>query len=179
MGGSGEQSRRPIALPRDVLVVKCRNADAELLRLAADLVQRGEPVVNIEGGILQSLGHDRPGALLELENEMRVLRARFFIQVFRKTKEQDVAQEIEDRFFDRRVAALGRRDRSLDDRAIVLAHRFSGRDVGSINRETGDRFANCAIQRIEGEIAEPAILLPKAIEHVAEDVDVVRERRVA
>ena len=51
-----------------------------------------------------------------------------------------------------------------------------GSDVRAINRETRDRFAHRAGQRIEGEIAKPAVLLREPVEHVAQNVDVVRER---
>ena len=120
------------------------DADPEMLRLAADFVQRREPVVNVKGGVLEPLRHDRPGALLKFQNEMHVRGARLVVEVFRKTEKQNVAQKIEDRFFDRRVAPFRGRDRALDDRAILLAHRLPGRDVSAVNRETGDRFAHGA-----------------------------------
>ena len=130
-----------------------------MLRLAADFVQRRQPVVDIESRVLESLRHDRAGHCWNFKDEMRVLGAGFLIEVLRETEEQDVAQEIEDRFFDRGIAPLGRGDRALDHGAICIAHRPAGRDVSSVNRETGDRFAHREGQRIEGEIAEPAILL--------------------
>ena len=102
--------------------------------------------------------------------------ARFVIEIFRETEEQNVAQEIEDRFLQRRVAPFRRDDGALDDGAILLAHRLAGRDVSAIDREAGDRFAHRAGQRVEGEIAEPAIRFREPVEHVAEHVDVVRER---
>ena len=117
VGGSREQRRRPIALPLAIALVKFVDADPEMLRLAADFVQRGQPVVNVERRILQALRHDRPGALLEFQNEMRVLGARFLVQIFRKTEEQNVAQKIEDRFFDARdCAASPQRPRARSPR---------------------------------------------------------------
>ena len=65
-----------------------------------------------------------PVALLEFENEMRVLRARFVVEIFRETQEQDVAQEIEDGFLDRRVAAFRRGDGALDHCAVLVADRL-------------------------------------------------------
>ena len=66
--------------------------------------------------------------------------------------------------------------RSITARSSSLTG-CAGREISPINREAGDRFAHSAAQRIEGEIAIPAILLRKPIEHVAEDIDVVGERQ--
>ena len=156
------------------------HADPELLRFAADFIERGQPVEDVKRRVLQSLGHDRPGALLKLENKVRVLGSRFLIEVFRETKEQNVAQEIEDRFFDRRVATLGRRrPRARSRRDLPRSPVASAVEVSAINRETGDGLAHGAGERIEREIAEPAILFRKPIEHVAENVDVVGQRQSA
>ena len=94
------------------------DAETELLRLAADFVQRRQPVVNIEGGILESLRHDRAGALLKFQNKMHVLGAGFVVQILRETKKQNVAQEIKDRFFDRRIAPFRRGHGAFNDGAI-------------------------------------------------------------
>ena len=40
------------------------DAGAELLRLAADLIERGEPVVDVEDRVLEPLRHHRAGELL-------------------------------------------------------------------------------------------------------------------
>ena len=90
-----------------IAFVKCLDTQPELLRLAADFVERRQTVINVEHRVLESLRHDRPGELLEFENEMHVLLARLHIQVLRETKKQNVAEEIKDRFFHRRIATLG------------------------------------------------------------------------
>ena len=64
---------------------------------------------------------------------MHVLGARLLVQVFRETEEQNVAQKIEDRFFERGIASLRRSDRALDHGAIGVAHRPAGREVGPVN----------------------------------------------
>ena len=147
--------------------MKLVDAEAEMLRLASHFVQRRQPVVNIERRVLEPLRHDRPGALLEFQNEMRVRLPRFVVEIFRETKEQNVAQEIEDRFLERRISALRRDHGALDDGAIFFAHRLSGSDVGAVNREAGNRLAHRAGERLEGEIAKPAVFLRKPVEHVA------------
>ena len=138
--------------------MKRLNAQPKELRFAADFVQRGQSVINIKHRVLESLGHDRAGELLKLEHEMRVRGALLLIEVFRKTKEQKIAQKIKDRFLDRGIAPFCRRHRALDHRAIFLAHRFARLEISAINRETGNCFAHRARQRFQSEIAKPAIL---------------------
>ena len=157
--------------------MKLFHTDSKMLRLAADFVQRGQPVVNVERRILEPLRHDRPRALLEFQNEMLVLGARFVVQVFGEPEQQNIAQKIEDRFFQRRVPSFRRRHRALNNRAIFFADGLARRDVSPINRKTGDRFANGARQGFQREIPEPPVLFRKPVEHVAENVHVVRQRQ--
>ena len=107
--------------------MKRLDLEAKLLRFAADFIQRRQPVVNVERSILETLRHDRAGALLEFENEMFVCAARAsVIHVFREMEEQNVAQKIKDRFFDSRVASFGRRHRAINHRAIFVVYRTPG-----------------------------------------------------
>src|SRR6184192_2770743 len=69
---------------------------------------------------------------------MRVRGAFDSIKIRRKTKEQHVAQIIEDRLVHSRVAALRRPDRTLDDLTIFVADRLTRRKISSVNREAGD-----------------------------------------
>ena len=152
-------------------------ADSKLLRLAADFVERSQPVVNVKHGVLVSFGHDRPRGLLKLEDKMRVRGACVVIEIFRKPEEQNIAQKIKDRFFNCGIPALGCRDGALDYLSILVVHRPSRRKVGSINRKAGNRLADGARERFEREIAIPAVLLGKPIDHVAQNINVVGERQ--
>ena len=87
-------------------LMKRVDAEPELLRLAANFVERGESIVNVKRRVLETLRHDGAGELLKLEHEIRVLLARLDVQIFREPKQQNVAQEIEDRFLGRRIAAF-------------------------------------------------------------------------
>ena len=49
--------------------------DAEVRRMAADLVQRDEAVVAVERGVLHALRHHRRGELLEAHREVEHLAA--------------------------------------------------------------------------------------------------------
>src|SRR5262249_1112356 len=125
-------------------LVKRIDAETKLLRFAADFIERRETVVNVEHRVFETLGHDRSGELLKLQDEMDVLLARLRIQIFREPKKQNVAKEIEDRFLYRRITALGGSDRALDHLAIFVAHRLARREIGPINRKTGDCFSHRA-----------------------------------
>ena len=94
-----------------------------MLRLAPHFVERDKTIINIERRVFESLRHDWRGALLEFQDEMFVRGARFLVEVFRKTQQQNIAQKIEDRFFQGRVPPLRRRDRALDDGTVFVAHR--------------------------------------------------------
>src|SRR5437868_12371990 len=141
------------------------DAEAKLLRLASDLVQRRQSVVNVKNRILESLRHDRAGELLKLENKLHVFRALFFVQIFRKTEEQQVTQKIKDRFFNRRIALFRRRDCALDDVAIFLARGPSWFAIAAVNRKTGDRFAARTRQSLQRIIPKPTVLLGEPIHH--------------
>src|SRR5436309_300947 len=148
------------------------NARPKLLRLAAHFVYCYEPVVNVKDCVLQSLGHDRSGGLLKFQNEMRVRGAFGSAKVRRETKEQHLAQIIEDRLVHSRVAALGRGDCALDNLSIFIVHRLIGLEISAINRKAGDGLAQRARQRLEREIAIPSVLLGKPVEHVPQNIDI-------
>src|SRR5713101_791629 len=82
-----------------VAFVKCVDTQAELLRLAAHFVERGQTVVNVEHRVFESLRHDRPGELLEFEHEIHVLFACLRIQVFRKPENLDAQAREEHMYF--------------------------------------------------------------------------------
>ena len=61
---------RRLGETRRVLPVEVLHREARRRRLAADFVERDEPVEDVEGRVLDALRGDRPGALLELEHEI-------------------------------------------------------------------------------------------------------------
>ena len=106
---------------------------------------------------------------------MRVRGAFGSVKVRRETKEQYLAQIIEDRLVHSRVAALGRGDCALDNLSIFIVHRLIGLEISAINRKAGDGLAQRARQRLEREIAIPSVLLGKPVEHVPQNIDIVRQ----
>ena len=108
---------------------------------------------------------------------MRVRGAFGSVKVRRETKEQHLAQIIEDRLVHSRVAALGRGDCALDNLSIFIVHRLIGLEIRAINGKAGDGLTHRARQRLEREIAIPSVLLGKPVEHVPQNIDIVRQRQ--
>src|SRR6267378_3857768 len=108
---------------------------------------------------------------------MRVRRAPRGIETCWKMKEQHVPQKIENRFVHGWVSAFGSTDRALQDLTIFFAHRLTRREIGSVNREAGNGFAHSTRKRLEREISIPAASLRDSVEHVAQDIDIVRQRQ--
>src|SRR5438105_11312785 len=106
---------------------------------------------------------------------MHVRRAPSGIEIWLETKEQHVLQITEDRLVHRWIPPFGGADRALHDLTIFFTHRLTRREVGSINRKTGDSLAHRTRKRLEREIAVPTTALGKPIEHVAQNIDVVRQ----
>ena len=69
--GLGRQQRLWEALRAlEVVGVKGLDREAEASRIAADVVQRQQPQVAVEGGVLLALGRDRRRGLLEAHDEL-------------------------------------------------------------------------------------------------------------
>ena len=64
---------RPVGETLTVLVVKCVDRDAEAARIEADIVQRYQAVIDIEGRVVHALGHHRGGIRLEAQGELSPL----------------------------------------------------------------------------------------------------------
>ncbi len=66
----GGQSMGPLLQPLLILYMKggCRNSEA--LRIAADLVERRKRIKAVACGVFETLGHHRPGELLEAHHEL-------------------------------------------------------------------------------------------------------------
>ncbi|KAG0505995.1 MAG: hypothetical protein Udaeo_06380 [Candidatus Udaeobacter sp.] len=89
------------------------------------------------------------------------------IEALGGTKQQHIAQKIEDRFVHCRVAAFGCGDGTLDDLLILFRYRLTGLDVGSVNRKARNCFPYGTRQRFERKIAIPSVSLGQTIEQVS------------
>ena len=61
---------RPEPHPHRVVAMKSLRRHAETSGIAADLIQREQPVINVKDGVLEAFRHERPGHLLEAHDEM-------------------------------------------------------------------------------------------------------------
>ena len=113
--------------------VKIRCAPAELAGIAADHVQRDQPVETIIRRVLNALGHRRTGKLLKAHYELGGLVCRGFQQ-------QQILQKVENGFQFRLVPVRptgGFRDLMN----ILITHAASVRlNVGAINGEIRHQF---------------------------------------
>jgi hypothetical protein len=84
---------------------------AETRRLAADLVERHQPVVAVERRVLHALGHGRRRQLLEAQSQLGLQRAGH-------AQQQQVGQEPQQLAVQVGPRRRGRRDRRLDAPAV-------------------------------------------------------------
>jgi hypothetical protein len=66
-----QEAAREAAGALEAATMEVVHGDAEAGGVAADLVEREHAHVAVEGGVLDSLGHDRRGGLLEAADELR------------------------------------------------------------------------------------------------------------
>jgi len=101
--------------------VERAHRDAEALGIAPHLVERDQDVVAIEGGVLQPLGLQRPGVLLQLQGERLLLVGQGLGDVVRLARQQHRAQEVEHAALDGGIAPAGLGDGGFDDPGITPA----------------------------------------------------------
>jgi hypothetical protein len=75
MGGQREHAAWVVLGGALVGVVELGHRRAERTRVAADLVQRDQALVPVEGGVLDALGHHRRAHLLEADGELELIVA--------------------------------------------------------------------------------------------------------
>ena len=167
-----------VSLTGGVLAMEELGGGAEVVGLAADLVEGGEAVVDIEGGILDAFGGDGACALLEFHDEAEVGGTAGFVEVLGESEEEGFAEELEDGGFHAGVAAAGGADGAVDDLAVIIAQVTAGFGISAIDGEASDDFADGGRKGGQGKVAIPAVLLREAVEHVGEDVDLAGEGKL-
>ena len=110
--------------PRAVGPVEGGDADAEMVGMAADLVQRNQAVVAVEGGVLEALGHHRTAILLHLHGEAHDrLAAVAAAGLGDQVGDQQRVQEVEDAGIDVGLVAPRLGDRPVDVAPVGLGRR--------------------------------------------------------
>src|SRR6266508_166365 len=121
--------------------------------IAADLVEGQQPVIAVEGGILQRLGHHRAGELLNLERETAGTRDAVSRPARNdEVERQQAAQKVENAEVGPEPLSASLGERGLDDRAIFPA-RTRRRDVGAVDREMQDEQFECGAQTLARVVA--------------------------
>ncbi len=134
------------------LLVRGWNAgdgDAELVGIAADLVQRDEAVVAVEGGVLEPLGHHRAAVLLQLHRPAQHrLRGRSRCAASRPDRRSAARSESRTRSDRCRSRCGVLRQRPVEIAPIDRVRRVHRVHIGAIDRESrrsppGWRGAGC------------------------------------
>ena len=138
-------------------------------RVAAHLVERHQPVVEVERRVLDALGHHRAGHLLEAQHEAQARAPLGLGELLRGPQQERVAQEVEHR----RAQLPGcggaprppprstkARSRALDlARRVVVYVRYTGRQAIS------SRMARVEI--VQREVARAPVALGEPVELMA------------
>ena len=174
--GRGEQAVGPVLRTGQIECVKFAGADAEEARIAADFVEGNQPMVPIECGIFEALGHGGTGELLKFENEPAAITTGLIAQISRKIQREKVANKVE-----RSAIQVGRMFLRLRESVLNprLLHSGNGarllRDVGAINREENDHLAERAPQLRESEILREAALAGNQLQAVGQGIEFADE----
>ncbi len=152
MRGGGQQIVWPACGARACGGVKGGHGNAEAARLAADIVQGGQPVVAIEGRVLDALGHHRRGELLKLHGEGLYPFAERGAAATGDVGGQDCLQEVMDAGIGGRTAFLGD-GHGPGNMAAVVDGKLTVGDIAAIDRETGHHFDEGIAQPVEGKVA--------------------------
>ena len=134
-------------------------------------------MVDVKGRVLDSLGHDRSGDLLELAGESLLLGPIILADKVGRITQNHVADETKDAAAQERVAYPCHPHGRLDIAPIGRAR--SGRvDVRAINGEAGDHFAQRVSERIESKVARAPRLLSQSVELMRQHVQLARQRHL-
>ncbi len=148
--------------------VRC---NAEPVGFTTDLVQRHEPVVDVEGGVLDALRGHRARHLLEFADELQVLAPLFFGDIVRFLQKK-AADEIEHDAGMTRIAALGFGGRMLDVASVVVAHfGLASVDVRPIDRERRDDLPHRVREAVVREVTVVTVPLGEPVQAVGQHVE--------
>ena len=133
----------------------------------------------VERRVLHTLGVDGGGVLLELQREREAPGAADRIVPGLAARlgrgQQDASDEVEDRRFERRVAAPRPRQRRVDHVAIAGGHAALAH-VGPIGGEARHHFEQGFPEAFEREVARAAIALRQIVQRMRQDVQLARHR---
>ncbi len=165
VGGGADQRIGPPLEPPRILLVKRGEGLAIPRGVAPYLIERDEAVVEVERGVLDALGGDGAGGLLEAHGKAATLGLLVRVASLGMAHEQRIAEEVEDRHVHGGISLLGLGHRAIDIAAVPAARLVPQiAHVGAVDGESGDDLPDDPNQAREGEIAREAIALRDAIE---------------
>ncbi len=179
MGGKGGHGGGVGGLHALVVGVEVGDGDAVFAGIGTDFVEAGEAVEAVEGGVLDALGHDGRGELLEAEDELGLERAG-------DLEGEHVLEEVEESGVDLGTVIARALDGAVDDCAVFAgdfgrAGRHAerglptGEDVGAVDGEAGGEFSDGEPDVGAGGVALVAVGLADIDEDAGEAIDVGAE----
>ena len=148
---------------------------AECVRVAADVVAGDEPRVRIEAGVLDALCRDRRRVLLEAHRKAEIALGDRPRRVGRRRRQQQRADEVEDRRIGEAACAPRARHGPVDVATILRRDAFGG-NVGPVDREPRHGLGKGFAQRVEREIARTPVGAGDLQRVAREPVEACRER---
>src|SRR5687768_12888788 len=133
MSRSGAHRIGPALLARAIELMKRLRQNAEFIRIAPDVVERQEPVVDVEGGILETFGHQGRGQLLKSHHEMKPALLLLFGKMIAELKQEKTGYEID---FEKQagIGLPGLIDALLQQRTILFGETLFA-DIAPVHRK--------------------------------------------
>ena len=158
VGGTGQHGVRPAPSAFLVLLVEGGQGGPEAARVAAHFVQGNQPVVLVEGGVFQGLGHYRAAVLLELQGKGQHGLLVGLALALALAQQQDIADEVEQAGIHRQAVLPGHAGGPFHVADILLAG-LEGGHVGAIHRIARHHPGQGLAQADEGEVAGAPVAL--------------------
>ena len=117
----GQHRVRPVLRAVAAGGVEGRHGGAESVRIAADVVQRDQPMVPIQRGVLDALGGHRRGELLQPSRERAVVVGQRRRRAGQRLAEQHAADEVEHAAVGATAAPARAAHRPFDEAAVLRA----------------------------------------------------------
>ncbi len=155
MGRGGVHRMRPAPVATTIEIMKLIHRYAELIGVAADVVQREQAIVHVQRRILESLGHQRPGELLESHREVDPIAFFFFGSMIAEFEQQKSF----DKIYLEQQTGIGRFG-ALDGNAKptpVLCGVCVTADITAVHREKRQHFHQCSLESVKGDVGGMAV----------------------
>ncbi len=155
VGGGRVQRMRPESGSRLIEFVELFQGDAESARVAAHLVEREEPAVDVKRRVLEALGHQGAGELLKPHDEVNPPPFFLLGQVVAGVQQEKSLDKLE--FVEKAGIHFLRLPHHLRNAPAVDFAEGLLADVAPIDREKGQHLDQGPLETIEGDIAAESV----------------------